>query len=250
MRAAFEKRVLAAAERKIAAVPGRAVVAGENDDGVVAQAELVEFGEDGGDVLVHRLHHRGIDALGFVGHLRVHALQVRVFRLQRRMDDVKRHVAEERAILVLANELQDVPRDQVLGVADVLRAVLAVVPPTDRAASPLDSPREVIGAAAVIDPGLVEAVGVDAQTAFEILVRPRPSKPPRRPRRYSGVSGSCAVVPFAEDAGAVAVGLECFGDGGFFLRQLAAGFRPGADAEADAGRSSASPASASRRTST
>jgi len=113
-----------------------------------------------------------IDALGFVRHLRVHSRQVRVFRLQRRVDNVKRHVTEERAILVLANEFQDVPRDQVLRIAHVLRAVLAVMPPTGRAASAADSPREVVGPAAVIDPGLVEAVRVDAKSAFEILVRP------------------------------------------------------------------------------
>jgi hypothetical protein len=122
------------------------------------------------------------------------------------------------------------PRDQVLGVADVLRAVLAVVPPTDRAPSLHGSPREVVGSATVIDPCLVEAVGVDAQPAFGGLVPPVLVGFGKR-RAILRRVGVCAVVPFAEDARAVTVRLERLGDGRFFLGQLAARLGPGADAE-------------------
>ena len=43
--------------------------------------------------------------------------------------------------------------------------------------------------------------------------------------------GIVAVVPFAEDAGAIAVGLEALGDGRFLQRQFAADLRRGADAD-------------------
>ena len=92
------------------------------------------------------------------------------------------------------------------------------------------APREVVRAAAVIDPRLVEAVLVHAKAALEFLVRhvlERLGKGRAILRRV----GVIAVVPFAEDAGAIAVRLEALGDGRFLLRQFTAGLRPGADAE-------------------
>ena len=126
---------------------------------------------DGGDVLVHRVEHRRVDVFVLVGrllagggklggHLRIDGGQIVLLRLQRRVGDVERHVAEERPVLVLADELDGALRDQIVGVAFVLRAELAVVPPGDRAAALDRAAVEIVRAAAVIDPRLVEAVRV------------------------------------------------------------------------------------------
>ena len=64
---AFEGRALLAAERRVAAVgPGKglgAVIAGENDDGVVGNAEVVDLLENGADFRVQFHHGIGIEAI-------------------------------------------------------------------------------------------------------------------------------------------------------------------------------------------
>ena len=63
--AAFVDRALAGAQRAVAGdLPGRgpAVVAGEEDQRVVAHALLIQRGDDLADRLVHRRDHAGIGA--------------------------------------------------------------------------------------------------------------------------------------------------------------------------------------------
>ena len=230
VRAAFADAVLAGFEGKIAAVLGRAVVAGEDNDGVVAQAELVQFGEDGAHVLIQCLHHRGVAALRFVGDLRIHVFEVGILRLQGCMHDMKRHIAEERPRFIVANEFPRALHDEVLCIACILRAELAVVPPAHRPLAADGAPREVVRAAAVIDPRLIETVLIYPETALEFLVR-HCLECLRISRAILGGVRVIAVVPFAEDAGAIAVRLEAFGNGGLGLLQFAADLRPGADAK-------------------
>ena len=205
------------------------------------QPEFVELGQNGGDILVHRMEHRCVDVLFFVGRLlagggklggllRIDGRQIVLLRLQRRVGDVERHVAEERLVLALANELDGTLRDQIVGVAFVLRAELGIVPPRNRTA-PFDGAAiEVVRAAAVINPRFVEAVRIRAVATCEGLVG----------HVFEGLGEGraefrrvriVAVVPFAEDAGAIAVGLEAFGDGRFLHLQFAANLRACADAD-------------------
>ena len=127
--------------------------------------------EDGGDVLVQGMQHGGVGVLflgggvGFgggqtSGDFRVHGGEVVLLCLQRCMHEVEGHVAEERARLVLANELDGMLRDEVIRVALVLRAEIEIVPPGDGAFSLHGPPREVVRAATVINPGFIEAVRV------------------------------------------------------------------------------------------
>ena len=73
---------------------GAAVVAGEDDDGVVGDADLLEAVEDAADAVVERRDHRGVDALALVVELR-EALVVGVGGLERRVRRVERDVEEE-----------------------------------------------------------------------------------------------------------------------------------------------------------
>ena len=66
MGAALKDRVLATPERQIAAVHRRTIVAGVDDDGVVAQAEVVQFLEDGCHVSILRFHHGFVYTLIFL----------------------------------------------------------------------------------------------------------------------------------------------------------------------------------------
>ena len=130
-------------------------------------------------------------------------------------------IAEERTILIVANEFHDVFRDQVLGIPDVLRTMLTIVPPTDRAASTAIAPRKVVSAATIINPGFVEAVLVYAETTFVVSVR---SLLPcllvsLLELRRCGIG---PVVPFAEHACAITMRLKGRGDRGFLFRQLTA----------------------------
>ena len=70
-------------------------------------------------------------------------------------------------------------------------------------------------------------MGIHAEATLVIPLGPGLFKRSEEFRR----GGIIAVVPFAEDAGTIAVGLERFGNGSFAFRKLAARFRPGAHAE-------------------
>ena len=145
------------------------------------------------------------------------------------MNDVKRHIAEEWLVLVGADEIHGVLHNQIFAVTIFIGAIIEVVPPAHRTASTARLPGEVIHAASVINPGLVEAVRVHAQTRVNM-----PAFPPvslKAGRAPFGRVGVFTVMPFAEDAGAVAVGLEAFGNGGLILGEFAAGFGAGAHAK-------------------
>ena len=222
--------MFAAFQGKIAAFLGRTVVAGENDDGVVAQAELVELIEDGCDIVVKRPDHRGVGALGRVRDAWIHALQIRFLGLHRRVDDVKWHITKKRPVFVVSNEIHRALNDEVLRVALVFGPQLAVVPPTHRAFALDRSAGEVVGTAAIVNPCFIETVLVDSESAFELFVR-HVFERLRKYRAKLRCVGVIAVMPLAENASAIAVCLEAFGDGGFLLCQFTASLRSGADPE-------------------
>jgi len=122
------------------------------------------------------------------------------------------------------------PRDEVIRVALVLRAEIEIVPPGDGPFSFHGPPREVVRAAAMINPGFVKAVLIRTETARELLVRHIFVGLGKGRAKFWRVR-VFAVVPFAEDTGAIAVGLEALGNGGLGLFQFATGIRPGADAK-------------------
>ena len=107
--AAFVEVALAGAERRVVGHarvrPFRhvqaAVVAGEDDDGALAQAGGVEMGEQAADAVVERLQRRGIrgfEGAGIGGHQR------RPRRQERDVRVVVGEVEEERALAVRVDE--------------------------------------------------------------------------------------------------------------------------------------------------
>ena len=98
----------------------------KNHDGVLTRAEFVEFIENGGNVAIQCLDHRGIGALRFVRDLRVHVRKVGILRLKRRVDEAKRHIAEGRFAFTVADKIDGVLRNEVLGIAFVLLSILAI----------------------------------------------------------------------------------------------------------------------------
>ena len=222
--------MLSTPQRQVAAVPGCPIVAIEYNDGVVPQPELVQFRQQRSDIPIHRLHHGRIRAFGFVRDLRIDALQIGILRLQGSVDNVKGDIAEKRPTLVLPNKRQRVLRDQVIGVASVLRTVFAVMPPTHWPAPLNRSARKVIRSSSVIDPCLVKAMGVHAEPTRQLFVGYRF---PCLLKRLSilGRVGILAIVPLAEDARPIAVRLECLGDRRLLKRQFTPNTRPGPDAK-------------------
>ena len=110
---------------------------------------------------------------------------------------------EERPVLVFADETQRMARDQILSVADVLRAILAVVPPAHRTASLHGATSEVIRAATIIDPSFIEAVRVRSVTSLQSLVRQVLEGFGERGAKLRSV-GIIAIVPLAADERRVA----------------------------------------------
>lgn len=226
--AALVNGMLAAFERQVAADFCCPVVTGKYDNGVLSQAEFVQFFQDGGDIPIHGLHHCSISPFALIGDFGVNAFEVFIFCLQWRVDDVKWHITKERVIFVFSNKLNRMFGDQVLGVTGILGTIFAVVPPTHRAFSANRSPGKVISPAAIIDPRFIESVFINSQAADEFLVRHGFKSFLECPAIF-GCVGVIAIVPLAEDAGSVSVGLEGLCNGGFFLGQFTADFRTSAN---------------------
>ena len=228
--AAVIEGVFASAQRPVVAVGRRAVVAGKDDDRVVAEPGLGECRKQAGDICIHRVQHRRISPLGGIRDANVDCGQIIVFRLQRLMHDVEGHVAEKRGPRRSPQKLAGVINDQIFGVPDVVGPQFAIMPPRDRAEVSQVATREEVAAAPVVDPRLVKPVRVDTEAKPRLLARkvfPGFSKGGAVGRRV----GFVAVVPFAEDAGAVARGLKHFRDRGFGGCQFAADLRPGTDSK-------------------
>ncbi len=239
--AAFVDGVLVTTKGQAAAGFHRAVVAGEDEDGVIEQAKAFDLGEDGRDVLIERMKHRRVDMLllvrGFLagggelgGHPWIDGSEIFLLRLQRRVGDLERDVAEEGGIFACADEIDGVPGEEVVRIALVLRAELHVVPPGHRPCSFDGAAGEVIWAATVVDPGFVEAVCIGTVTEHGFLVRHVLERLGEMGAKL-GCVDIAAVVPLSKDTGAIAIGLEPLCDGCLLQRQLAADFGCGAHAD-------------------
>ena len=166
----------------------------------------------------------------FRRHFGIDGSEVFLLGLQRRVGDLEGNVAEEGLVFALADELDGVLSEQIVGVALILRAELQVVPPGDGTLTLDRAPIEVVGTATVVDPGFVKTVRVDTVAAVERFVRHVTES-----FDEMGAEGRCvrvvAIVPLAENTRAIAIRLEAFGDGRLLLLKLAAGFRSGTDTD-------------------
>ena len=111
-----------------------AIVAGEQDDGVVAQALLFEFGDDAPDLDVELGDHRRIGAPERIGDGSV-LVDGALRRLVRRVRGERSEIEEERLLAVLlVDELDRVVADEV-GVVALFLEERAVPLPVDQAAA-------------------------------------------------------------------------------------------------------------------
>ena len=106
--AALIIRALVGPQRGVArGVVEAAVVRGEDDDGVLLEAEFVQRGQHAAHAFIHALDHRGIRGFALPLGLRDLFILGDHLRLglQRRVDAVMREVKEERAVALVADEL-------------------------------------------------------------------------------------------------------------------------------------------------
>ena len=175
---------------------GPAVVAGEDDQRVLAQALLVQRGDDPPDLLVERGDHRRVGAARRVLDGVGIAVLVGLLRLIGRMGRERGEVEEERLVLVLLlDELDRLVADQVQVIA-LLVDELAVALPVDQAAA-------LVGE--VVD--LADGVAVEVIEAAVL-----------RPEFLVGVT----QVPFADHVGRITGFLQRLGQRPFVGRQAVA----------------------------
>ena len=189
--AALEDRPLVVAQGSVVAGRRPAVVAGEDDQGVLQPAGLAQGVFDLADGLVDRRQHPG-ELLAIAFQVRV-GLQVGLRHLERSVDAIERHVEEQRLLLGL-------PRDDAAGfVAEEVRGVaflLHLLPVAIPVEFPAALVGEVIKHPEVMPVVMFEAAGQRQVGRLEF-----------------------AEVPFADDLGGVAGLLEGVGERAFGERQ-------------------------------
>ena len=189
--AAFERGALGTAKRMVARSVhrraghgGAAVVADEENEGVLLEAGVGELLAHAADGFVHRQHHGGVGAallVGDVGELR----QSVVGGLHRRVDGVEGEIEKPGSRLVALDERHRLAPEGIGGVVQFVHLLVAAQ-----------------------DAGLVHVAVRAAEKTIELVEAAL--------GRAHGRFG--AKVPFANDAGGVAGGFEALGDGRFGQR--------------------------------
>jgi hypothetical protein len=197
MHAPIERAELVAAERRVVAgrgrltvqtgtrLPRRAVIAGEDDQRVIVQAQVAQRAQDLPDSIVHRSDHGRIRAP--FGRQRGKPLHIPFRRMHGIVRRIERHVGKERAGTMIADELRRLAREHFRRVLSVLEDFAAIAPQVvivrDARLAPVVAMRVVIDAARMESEEAVEAV-----------------------RIRIGLGG-VTQMPFAEKTGGVARGL-------------------------------------------
>ena len=160
---------------------GAAVVAEEEDEGVLVEAGIAELGGDGADGIVHGAHHGGVAAAPGIGD-GGEFFQAWLIGLQGGVDGVEGEVEEERVGLVAFDEADRFAGE---GVGEVGGVLLA---------GRLGAAEDAVGP---------EVIVRAAEETEELIEAALPGM----------VVGRGAKVPLADQGGAVPGGLEAVGQG-------------------------------------
>ena len=184
-----------------------AIVRREYDDGIFVEFQFCEFVEDAADIVIEVFDHRGVGGVvlhlphgaavvveelgaspgGKLGRFGFVFFQQGGFGLQRVVDGVVREVNEERLFAILLDEADRLAGETV-GEVFPLRSIRQV--------------REFIRA----EIGWWRALSATAQVEVEALM-------------LGPMLGRFAEMPFSEESGFVAAGLQSLGEGDFIERQ-------------------------------